>query len=208
MPTLTFNSETHTYLAEGTKVPSVSEVLRVAGLIDMDWVSEEAMKRGSFVHQTIEFYLQRDLDEAGLDPKLAAYLAAWKAAEREMCIRVLRNEKDAAMVEQRVFHPIYKYAGTLDVLAMLVDRKVVIDIKTGAPSPWHRIQLAGYAMTFTDEMVGRVNLYLSVESKFDGQKEIYTGKYKFVEHRDRNDFNVWKAALTIAQERKSAGLLK
>lgn len=200
MPTLTLHPETHEYAVDGQTVHGVSEIIAAAGLSDMTWVSEEALKRGSYVHEAIEFHTQGDLKEDGLDPKLLGYVNAWKAFERESGFRVLKHE-GVWQSEIRKFHPLYRYAGTIDHLGMIGDRLFVVDVKSGEPDYWHAWQLAGYAMLF-DLPAGsqrplRANVYVRPD-----------GSYRFVERKDRADFDVFKAAITIAQTRIAHGLVK
>lgn len=199
MPTLTLNQETHEYAVDGAPVHGVSKILHAAGLIDSTWLSEEALKRGSFVHQSIEYYLQGDLDEASLDPKLGGFLAAFKKAERELGLVVDRAPAGSPIVEHKIFHPILRYAGTVDLVVRKggAGHRIVIDLKTGSPDFWHPYQLAAYAMAFTEDLVLRANLYLQPN-----------GDYRWIERTDRRDFEIWKGALAIGGLRIEKGLAK
>lgn len=205
MGTLTLNETTHEYRVDDRPVLGVSQILALAGLTDMTWVTEEALKRGSYVHTCIEYHVQGDLDESKLDPKLLGYVNAWKAFERESGFRV-RQIDGVWQSEIRRHHPIYKYAGTVDHLGDIVTpnylpRYLVVDVKSGEPSDWHGVQLAGYAMLSdfpaTSKRPERANLYVRPD-----------GSYRFVERKDRNDFEIFKAAITIAQTRVAWGLAK
>lgn len=200
MQTLTLNEASHEYALDGKPVQGVSSIIAAAGLSDMTWVNEEALKRGSYVHEAIQFHVEGQLDEATLDPKLLGYVNAWKAFERESGFSV-RRVNGIWQSEIRKAHPIYQYAGTMDHLGDIKNRFFVLDVKSGDPADWHAVQLAGYAMLL-DFPAGsprpeRANLYVRPD-----------GSYRFVERRDRNDFEVFKAALTIARTRISWGLVK
>lgn len=200
MPTLTLNVSTHEYRVDDRPVLGVSGILAAAGLSDMTWVSEEALKRGSFVHEAIEFHTQGDLKEELLDPKLLGYVNAWKAFERESGFRVIKVD-GRWQSEIRKYHPIYHYAGTIDHLGQIGDRFFVVDVKSGEPDHWHAWQLAGYAMLFdfpaSSPRPHRANVYVRPD-----------GSYRFMERKDRADFDVFKAAITIAQTRIAHGLIK
>jgi len=187
-----FDEDSHTYRVGGREVPSVTRILDWAGLMDNAWSDEEALKRGSYVHAALEFDDQGDLDEPNLDPNLAGYVAAWRRAKAEVGFLILPD-----WIERKVFHPIYQYAGMIDRLVAWKDTKAVVDIKSGSPSPWHAIQLALYALTFTTERVVRLNVYVD-----------RSGGYRLVEHKDRTDFEIAKAALTVGLWRKEKGLIK
>lgn len=200
MPTLTIDAETHEYRVDDRPVLGVSKIISIAGLSDMTWCSEEALKRGSFVHEAIELYIQGVLDEAELDPKLAGYLEAWKKFEKDSGFRV-RQVGGVWQSEIRKAHPIYGYAGTIDHLGDIGPRLMLVDVKSGDASDWHGEQLAGYAMLFDfpagSQRPERANVYVRAD-----------GSYRFVERKDRGDFERFKAAVTIAQTRVARGLVK
>ena len=200
MGTLTLNEATHEYRVDNRPVLGVSQIIAAAGLSDMSWVSEEALKRGSYVHEAIQLHVEGTLDEKELDPKLVGYLNAWKAFERESGFKV-RQVNGIWQSEIRKAHPIYGYAGTMDHLGDLAGHFTVLDVKSGDPDDWHGDQLAGYAM-LEDFPAGnprpnRANLYVRPD-----------GSYRFVERKNREDFETFKAALTIARQRIARGLVK
>lgn len=189
MTELTFNEETHEYRVADRPVPSVTRILKSAGLIDERWANDGAMKRGSYAHRALEFYDLNDLDESALDPALQPYLDAWKALRRDLPFTVLA-------VEERVMHPHYGYAGTLDRRVKLaLGQEAVIDLKTGSPAAWHPLQTAGYALTFTDRILRRFGAYLSE-----------TGTYSLIEHKNRSDYDVWRSCVTLHHFKKGVGL--
>lgn len=195
MPTLTFNEEKHEYAVDGFPVLGVSRILHAAGLIDSTWVREEGLKRGSFIHSAVELHLQGKLDEADLDPRLKGYVDAFKKAQAELLFEVVNGSDGVPCIERRVFHPTLGYAGTVDMVVRRGDAPpIVVDLKSGEPDDWHGWQLALYALTFTDR-VQRANLYVRAD-----------GTYRWIERKDRADFEVVKAALTVAQVRIKKGL--
>jgi len=80
---LTFEPLTHTYRLNGTILPSVTQILQRAGLIDFSSVPgailQAAKDRGSAVHQALHYYNEGDLDAAFTTdfPQYAGYLSAW-----------------------------------------------------------------------------------------------------------------------------------
>lgn len=203
MPTLTLDPEKHQYAVDGKPVHGVSKILHAAGLIDATWLSEEALKRGSIVHQTIEFYLtpeEGELNEDNLHPNVAGYLKAFKKAERELGLKVERDGRGQPFVEYKTLHPMLGYAGTIDYVGRRGGEEavpIIVDIKSGSPDDWHPIQLAAYALTFTETRVLRANLYVQAD-----------GNYRWFERTDRKDFDLWKAALVIGGYRIEKGLAK
>ncbi len=80
---LAFDALTHTYRLHGEIVPSVTQVLERAGLIDFSKIPgairQHALDRGSAVHAAIHFLNEGDLDPAFHTdfPEYAPYVAAW-----------------------------------------------------------------------------------------------------------------------------------
>jgi hypothetical protein len=169
--------------------PHVTDILKDAGLIDATWFSEEGRNFGTAVHSAIQFLLDDDLDEDALDPAVGLRVTSFKKflLESGGFVKVTS--------EEHVEDAIIGYQGTLDIRGRFYQNDVfgnsIIDLKNGQPQPWHAIQLAAYAHTF-DERVRRFGLYLSD-----------TG-YKLIEYRDRNDWKVFCAALTIANFKRGS----
>ncbi len=197
---LTLDEITHQYRLGDQPVLGVSHILEAAAITDKRWVTEEGLLRGTHIHSTVELHVKNDLDESRLDPRLHGYLAAWKAFERESGFKVDQVE-GVWQCEVKRHHPLYRYAGKIDLIGSIGGRRFVIDLKSGDPDVWHGFQLAGYAML--EEGNGsrqsarreRANVYVRPD-----------GVHRFVERRDRNDFEVFKAALTIARTRIAMGL--
>lgn len=135
-----FAPDTHTYLVDGQVWPSVTQVL--APLNDFSHVPPETLERarnfGTAVHAMIDLDTKNDLDEDSLDTPLRNVLTQYRAA---------MHAKDwAYLSEFRVAHPLYKYAGTADIVATdAKGRWHVADIKTGTVPATVGAQTAAYA---------------------------------------------------------------
>lgn len=129
-----FAEEGHEYRVDGRRVPSVTQVL--APLYDLDAIPPAVLSHkraiGQAVHRAIEFDLQDDLDEATLHPEVAPYMAGWRKWRIDRGFESFASEK-------RVAHPIYGYAGTLDLHGRITKKlfpekhapgETVIDLKT------------------------------------------------------------------------------
>jgi hypothetical protein len=168
--------------------PHVTDILKDAGLIDATWFSEEARDFGTAVHSAIQFLLDDDLDEDALDPAVGLRVASFKRFLFEC------GGFNTHQTEYHVEDPIIGYQGTLDILGAFVSTPAItaiIDLKNGQPQPWHALQLAAYGHAISVP-VRRYGLYLSD-----------TG-YKLIEYRDRNDWKVFCAALTIANFKRGS----
>jgi hypothetical protein len=170
-----------------TGLPHVTDILRDAGLIDTAWFTDEARDRGTAVHAAIHYLLDGDLDESSLVPDVAARVDGFRNFMAQVALVVFDHE-------QRVQDAVIGYCGTLDLRCLINARKAVVDYKNGAPAAWHPIQLAAYAGAL-DEAYDRYALYLNPD---------FPNGYKLVQYRDRNDWKVFCAALTIANFKRSS----
>jgi hypothetical protein len=177
--TIDFDEAVHSYRLNGRVVPSVTQVLKLAGVVDDEWYDDASCLRGTYVHEATEMFDKGELDEETLDPVIVPYLGAWKAFLRE-------SKAEIIDIEKRVVNEVYRYAGTLDRIAIVAKRLTVIDIKTGSPEPSHQLQTAGYARCLP-ESVQRLAVYLRDD-----------GTYKSVEHADFGDAHVFLAAVAVA----------
>lgn len=163
--------------------PRVTEVLRDAGLVSTEWFTEEARDRGTAVHAACHYLLDGDLDRGSLDPTVAPRLAQFERFLADAQPKIHASELE-------VWHEVYRYLGHLDIDLTLNGRRGVLDIKGPTESDWHGVQLAAYAATYAVPMA-RWSLYLTDD------------RYVLKERRNREDWNCFKAALTLVNWRKS-----
>jgi hypothetical protein len=174
---ITFDPDTHTYTIDGQQVPSVTGILADIGFIDSQWFTDYARERGKLVHRIIHWHITGELDEDTIDPVLRGYFNAW-----------LAFEKDTGFVSTATEEPlgseIYRFAGTPDYVGTMNGSEVLIDAKTGAAYPATQLQTAAYEILL-NRKVKRFSLHLTD-----------SGKYKLVEHKDRQDRGIFLAALS------------
>jgi len=150
---LTFNADTHTYYGDGKPIPSVTQILRAAGVTG-HYRGTTARDRGSRVHEATEMY-----DALGIiaDSDEAAYVRAWARFCSDNQVEILASE-------QAVFNEEHWYAGTLDrIVRIKGDQVAILDIKSGAKADWHRMQLAAYALCWPDPVDIGLVVYLKPE---------------------------------------------
>lgn len=175
------------YVVDGKRVPSVTEILSIAGVSDFSGISPEVLEiaraRGSLVHEWCELL---DLGHVSADetppteaePYVAAYLSflasgAFVAAE--------------GGIEQVVVCAPYRYAGTLDRRGKLHGVPAILDLKCSAlVPPTVGLQLAGYALAL-DGAHQRYSLQLRSD-----------GTYRLSKHDDKNDVTDWLACVRVA----------
>jgi len=164
---LSFNEQTHTYYWNGEEVPSVTQILQAVYPTDFSHIPEATLKRaqdrGTFVHQACAFYDQHDLDWKSVDPVCVPYVRAYTFFKQATCFV-------PESIEQMAYSEVYKYAGTWDRIGRLFGRRILLDIKTGVPSPKDKLQTAGYELLAQEnghpDIIERYNLYLSSDGKF------------------------------------------
>lgn len=162
-----FDEENHIYYVDGESWPSVTQILKMEGVIDDRWFTEFGRWRGSAAHRATQL-----LDENRLDPKSVAdeirgYVKAWAAFRKTTKFR-------PALIEQYVWSDSYRYCGTLDRTGVFAGQEpeaaaLLIDIKTYTPQPWAALQLAGYGRAVEPTQVFR---RLAVQLKGDGTYEL------------------------------------
>lgn len=187
---LRFDPTTHTYTVDGRRLPSVTQVLELAGLVDKTWFTDFGRDRGTYVHQMLELDDLGELDEGTLDEQLVPYLTAWRA-----CCAAGRAAW--THIEHRMADATVGVAGTADRIGAFSGALTIADIKSGHPEDYIAIQLGGYA--YLAELTGVVPSAKRV--KRVGVFVRGDGSYRIVEYADRTDIDIFRAALAVAQWR-------
>ncbi len=190
MGSLVFNAEDHSYVMDGIQLPSVTTILKGAGVIDGRWFNPAATDRGFKVHQMLEFFDDESLDESDIDDQLLPYLDGWRNFREETSLRIID-------IEKAVWHPSLNYAGTVDRFGLINGEPHIIEIKTGQPAKWHSLQTAAYEACYQ-----KLPYYQSQhESREMKRIAVYLNekkKYKVIEHPDnRGDFSVFISSLNV-----------
>lgn len=187
---LKFDAEKHEYRYDGAIVPNVTEALKDLGFIDADHYTEYGRQRGTLVHTLCQYHDEGDLDPQSVDPKLAGYLKSWTEFLRITGAKVKE-------VERRGYHPLYRYAGTMDRILDWLGRLWVVDLKTGKPEAWHPFQTAAYTIILPPALAyKRGGVYL----KEDGSLA------DFVPHDDLDDGAHFLNILSVHHLRRHYGL--
>lgn len=190
-PTLTYDDASHTYVLDGTPVPSVTAIISA---VMNGWRKPQypagSGDKGRIVHLTCELDDTNDLDEATLDPRLSGYLRAWRAWKSDHTPRWLG-------IEARVASVVHQYAGTFDRLAEIAGRHVLIDIKSGRPRPEHALQTAAYAIAYTEATTIEVHERACVYIDADGD-------YSVTYHEKSDDAAAFLGARALYRWREGA----
>ena len=182
---LTFDETAHRYYLNGATIPSVTQVLECAGLVNYGFLGErrdEYLERGRAVHLAAQRYDEGNLAEAGVPLEFRGYLQAWRAFRNDYAFV-------PTFIEHRVLHADYKYAGTLDRTGRIGDgTEIILDIKTGVAPTAVRYQLAAYAACLPHPRTRRRRC---VELHADGSYRVIA----FETSDYLRDFNVFAAAI-------------
>ena len=185
---LKFDEETHTYTVGGEVLPSVTQILKAARLIDYSMIPQPilqaAARRGRAVHQVLELLDNDLLDPASeIDGEIAGYVGA--------AIQFYRDTQfEPHLVEFRSYHRTYRYAGTLDRTGIMAgQQRTIVDFKTGIILPGHALQLAAYlAMLENPRSYRRIALQLNKDASYRVHE--YPGSSQ------REDFAIFVSALS------------
>ena len=181
-----FDELKHQYTLGGVIVPSVTQIIKSAGLYDFSMIPADVLewKRnlGTQVHAATEL---DDMDNLGdYDPQISGYIEAWRKFKIDTGFRPVH-------IEQRVFHKIHKYAGTLDRIGVFGERNALVDIKTGqADLMTVGPQTAAYAQAWG----------------FKGKRyavHLMDGGYKVIECKNKLDFQIFLDCLNLYNWRMS-----
>jgi hypothetical protein len=185
MSALLFDEASHTYTADGVVIPSVTQIL--APLNDLSFIKPDVLqyKRelGTAVHKATELYDQGELDEATVPAVVQPYLDGWIRLRAELSFEILG-------MEERVFHPAHRYAGTYDRLVLLDGKRCIWDLKTGGMFPSYGPQTAAYKNAVEKASGKRVEARFTVELRDDGT-------YRLHEMTDPEDWPVFLGCLAL-----------
>ncbi len=183
-----FDEDTHTYHVGDRLLPSVTQVLDEAGLIDKEWFTEEHMLRGKRVHIATAMH-DEGLEVFRLTTDERGCLAAWcKFREESNC--------EIISIEERVWSTVWGVAGTIDRRLIINGGAMTGDIKSGGPARWHKLQTAGYGVC-QGSREPRICIYLKPD-----------GTYKIQMHNDSSDFDAFHAFLAGYNWKLKEGLIE
>lgn len=186
----TFNPERHEYRLDGVRLPSVTEILHVAGMLpDYSFVEEFYSERGKAVHAAIALDLRGELDEGTVDEEVRPYL---DRARKALPLMDIHGVAGAEIETPRHCSGV---AGTPD---LRFPAKRIIDWKCGEVEPGHVLQVAGYRWLCEDSLARIYLVSLAVDPP----------KIRCVAHPEIFQAGItWMAALRTHRFREAHGLL-
>jgi hypothetical protein len=194
MSNLEFNEEKHEYKLDGLIIPCVSDILEPLSKVEYETVSENvldnAKKKGTEVHQAIEFYNKYKF--ANIRDEYKGYFEAYKKwleeFERDYEITEIESEV-------RTYNKTLWYSGTVDMIVYVVEKNTgkcftfLIDTKTTAQLNinYVSVQTSGYKKALESNNY-KIDKLFVLHLKKDAT-------HNFVELKDK--FNIFLACLTI-----------
>lgn len=195
MPNFTFDPKEHIYRLDGVVLPSVTQILEDVGFINSDFYTEEARVRGQRVHLLCQFFDEGDYSVGEARQfNLDGYVESWRKLKERMAFKILEIEKPG-------YHPILKYAGTPDRVAILGNRGCVLDFKTGDEEFWHPYQSAAYDAMLPPVASGlrkRMGIHLHSDGSMATPEP----------HDDLYDFAHFASMLDVFNQRRLHGITR
>lgn len=196
MATATFTEQKHRYEMDGKQIPSVTQVMTLAGISDISGVPAHILDRaaaiGTAAHQACELMDKDDLDLDSLDEQITGFVAAYAKFRKETGFT-------PELIEYRAIGDLVgvKYGMCVDRVGVIDGKEYVIDLKTSSkPRPEWAIQTMAYAEGLERKDAHRGAVHLRKD-----------GTYSFIEYANHQaDSLTWAAALLIADWRLNHGV--
>lgn len=165
-PELTFDIGPHLYRLCGEVIPSVTQIMQPLSQKKYGGIREETLRKaaekGEAVHEGCENWLKYGIEDVPLE-----YMGYFRAFKEWWSIR----NPSLIGSEVRIYHKLYRYAGTVDLLVYIDGRLTLVDIKT----TWNleeklcRTQLEAYAQALASHGItveGKRILHLKRDGKW------------------------------------------
>lgn len=178
----------HDYSLDGVGIPSVTDIIREAGLLTGLFEGEQARRKaelGTMVHALLAAIDAGEMDAGGFEGmEEEGYIRAW------MDFRAATGFTPSLI--EHAFHSSLHgsiYAGTCDRTGELNGKRSVVEIKTSCGThAWWGIQLAGYAMGLAQDGETLQRLAVRLDA---------SGKWRAVPFDDPADYSCFGAAVCL-----------
>lgn len=173
----------------GKEYPRVTEILRVAGLIDFSKVPasimEPALKFGTAVHKATELWDKKTLDESILSEPLIPYLTAWKQFIKDYKITIEPDEMEKQFTSTK-----WGFKGSPDRWPIVNGKRTLIDLKSSVSMhPATAVQTVAYQILLEE---ADVKIYQRWGVQLNEQ-----GKYKITPYKNLSDRTTFLSALNL-----------
>ncbi|MBI2591696.1 MAG: hypothetical protein HYW34_03405, partial [Candidatus Brennerbacteria bacterium] len=111
-----------------------------------DSIAQKSAAEGTQIHEAVEKILSGE--SPVIEPNIAPAIAAFKKF-----IEVKNIQADPALIEKRIVHHDHRYAGTIDVVALIDGKLGILDIKTSqAIYRDYNLQISAYMEALRHEL--------------------------------------------------------
>lgn len=176
-----FDPVKHEYYVDGEPVKSVTQILGELGVLPVPpRATRYHREKGSLIHLGCEYVDRGEWSEENTTPELVPYIYGYK--------KFLKEESFVpVLIEQQVFSPTFRVAGTLDRWGRLRGAgrcTALVDLKTGVYDPGHGIQTALYELLLLEHKGQEfsTDIRMTIQLTKDGGYRKRAGKAK-----DKND---------------------
>lgn len=129
-----YDAEEHVYRTDAVgRLPGATDIIKTEGLVDTQWMTEEARWRGKCVHRGIELVNKKTIDWDTVDEIIAGYLRSYERFLITSKFEVIGSEE-----------PCFSNAfGCLpDLWGNLNKYDSIVELKTGVVPAWAAFQTA------------------------------------------------------------------
>lgn len=188
-----FDELEHRYFLGSVELTGTTTAMKLAGLIDTTWFTDEARERGQAVHAALQYLAEGSLDPESVHEKIRPYICGFNKFMAE-------NTFETLIFEVPTYHPIYLYGARPDRIGILNGEVGVLDFKTGVAQAWAEIQTAAYAAIaeLMPEVKKAMHERGQIVLKKWGLELRDDATYRLKTYADRNAFKVFLSALTVA----------
>ena len=178
-----YDERDHAYFLGDAQLPSVTQLLKLAGLVDDTWFTPESRDRGTLVHDLTRDHDLGALVAVDVPEHVRGYVKAYQAA-------ALALKPTYYAIEEPDYHPQYLFAGRPDRIGKVFGLQSVMELKSGGKAAHHAVQtalqaiLVGWRYGLPAERWQRLCVYLTRE-----------GRYRVETHADLRDFDTAKRIL-------------
>ncbi len=133
-PKIELEEEGHIYRVNGQRIISTTQALN---LVDDRHKDPWYLLRGRLIHLATQYYDNGELDEDSVDLQIKGYFAGYLKFLSDTGFK-------PTLIEEKLFHSVYIYAGKIDRIGPLNGLEVLIDLKSGQKARVDELQGAAY----------------------------------------------------------------
>lgn len=188
-----YNPEKHIYTSIRGRLPGATDVIKSHGLINVDWMSEDARWRGQCVHRGVELFNRGELDLDTVDEGIRGYIRSYESFVKATGYQVLGCEI-----------PCFTDSfGTIpDTWGILNGVLSIVELKSGLIPKWAAIQTALQVRALREDKNIRVRKRFALRLMEDGSIS------KLIEYPSYNDDRVAMGMVETFHWKKENGYFK